>query len=279
MHATRRIVLAFLLCGAMTGAARATGYDDFARGMTAVTRNDPDGAIAAFTAALGDGDLSSALVPQAYRGRARAYLDEDRCADALADMDAALKLKPGEGDLVAQHGSAAACLDKFDIALADYDALIAVKFSTSIYRARGALHLRMGDPAAAIADFSTYVSLVEYDAYGVLWLEMARAGAGALDPSVAADDVRRFREDEWPVALLKLYAGELKPDDIAAAVAQGDASEQADRQCDADFYLGEWWLTQRDISPAKPLLQHARDTCRHDLLIWVLAGKELQHLK
>ncbi|MEI9988781.1 MAG: hypothetical protein WDM86_01975 [Rhizomicrobium sp.] len=275
----RRILFAFLLCGAMTGAARAAGYDDFARGLTAAARDDPDGAIAAFTVALGDGDLSAALVPQAYRGRARAYMAKGRCADALADLDAALKLKPGEGDLVAQHGFAAACLDKLDVALADYDALVAAKFSTDIYRARGILRWRMGDPAAAVADFSTYVSLFGKDPYGVLWLEMSRARAGALDPSVAADDVRHFDDDKWPGALLKLYAGKLKPDGIAAAVAGGDASEQADRQCEADFYLGEWWLTQADTSPARPLLQRARDTCRHDFIEWGMAGAELRRLK
>ncbi len=275
----RRIVWALLLCGAVTGAACAAGYDDFARGVTALARDDTDGAIAAFTAALGDGDLSAALMPQAYRGRARAYMAKGRCADALADMDAALKLKPGEGDLVAQHGFAADCLDKLDVALADYDALIAAKFSSEIYRMRGVVHWRMGDMAAAAGDFSTYVSIVNRDPYGVLWLEMSRARIGALDLSAAADDVRHFNDDEWPGALLKLYAGKLKPDGVAAAVAQGDASKQADRQCEADFYLGEWWLSRMDTSPAKPLLQHARDTCRHDFLEWQLAGVELQRLK
>ncbi|HEY0107517.1 MAG TPA: hypothetical protein VGB91_15660 [Rhizomicrobium sp.] len=198
----RRIVLACLLWAAAAGAVRAAGYDDFARGVTAGVHDDFDGAIAAFTAALGDGDLSPALVPQAYRGRAEAYLARNRCADALADLDAALKLKPGAADLLAPHGIAAECLDKLDVALADYDAAVAARFSIGVTRRRGHLRWRLGDFAGAAEDFAAYVALAKQDAYGVLWLEVSRARAGTLDPKQASDDARHVDDGGWPAALL-----------------------------------------------------------------------------
>ena len=66
---------------ACLGTAYAAGYDDFTRGISANNAGNSDTAIAAFNAALNAGDLNASFVPNAYYGRAVAYLRKGKCAE------------------------------------------------------------------------------------------------------------------------------------------------------------------------------------------------------
>jgi lipoprotein NlpI len=274
----RQLLLALFLA-VVCGAAQAAGYDDFAHGLSANAQGLNDSAIASFSAAIAAGDLNPALLPMAYRGRAVAYLRKQQCASALPDLDKALQLNPGYADFLWLHADAAACLNKFDAALADYAALVAAKPDTNVYWQRGRLRWRMADFAAAAADFSHVTQLNPKFAYGVLWLELSRARAGALDSAVAAADMDRLNVSDWPQPLLALYAGTSKPEEVAAAAAHGDTAVVPHQQCEADFYLAEWWLARQDAATAKPLLQRAADQCPHDFVEFTAAGIELARLR
>jgi hypothetical protein len=275
----QRGILAFSLLALAVAAAGAAAYDDFARGLGANLRGDRDTAIEAFTAAIAAGDLSPGLMPQAYRGRGLAHLARHECKPAFDDLDTALKLKPGDGDFTRLHASAAACLGKIDIALADLTALIDAKFAPESYRERGMLRWRAGDFTGAGADFSAYVALRPNDAYGALWLELVRARAGQLDMAVAAHDARRYDDDDWPAPLLALYAGKTTPDAALAAAVSKDATKTAPQQCEADFYVGEWLLAKPDADAAKILIAKARGECPHDFIEYADAVIELERLK
>jgi lipoprotein NlpI len=259
-------------------AAGAAAYDDFAAGMAANMRGDSDAAIAAFTTALSAGDLSPGLMPTAYRGRGSAYLVTGRCGLARADFEAALALRPGDGALTVLHANAARCDGKPDLALADYAALIAKQYSPDIYRERAWLRWRRGDLAGAIADFVSYAAARPKDAYGVLWLEMLRARAGTLDAATTVKDIAPFDGDDWPGPLLGLYAGTVRPEALAAAAARGDAASLTARQCEADFYLAEWHLSQGGESDAKPLLQSAAERCPHNFVEYDASRLELRRI-
>ena len=95
-----RVLTAAFLVAVGASSALAAGYDDFSRGVNANNRGDADAAISAFTAALAAGDLAPGYVPNAHFGRARAYLQKDKCAEALADLDAALKIAADNSDFL-----------------------------------------------------------------------------------------------------------------------------------------------------------------------------------
>src|SRR5215469_16477935 len=95
------ILLGLVLCAAP---ALAAGYDDFADGLTALARDDYDGAIALFTSALAAGDLTANLVPVAHLQRARAYLFKGNCPAATLDLSSAIALRPNYSEAIAMRG-------------------------------------------------------------------------------------------------------------------------------------------------------------------------------
>lgn len=268
-----------LLCLLPLAGARAAGYDDFAHGVTANAQGQRDAAIGFFSAAIAAGDLSPALLPEAYRGRGTAYFFKKQCGEALADADRALQLKPGTAQLLWLHAAAAECAGKLDLALADYTALILLNEGVDPFWKRGHLLWRKADYGGAAADFAQVVRLKPDYAYGVLWLDVTRARAGMLDPAAAISGLQALPGHDWPQPVIAVYAGRAKPDDVAAAVAQGGKPSVADRQCEADFYLAEWWLGQKDEASARPLLERAAAQCTHDYIEYSASSLELERLK
>jgi tetratricopeptide (TPR) repeat protein len=248
----------------------------------------------AFTDAIAAPDFSPVWLPQAYRFRAVVYMRENRCAEAFADTDKALSLRPGLADVLYLRAYAARCLKKYDVAIADLTSLVDAGFARLSLFFRGKVRWQTGDVAGAAADFAAYESLAPNDANNELWLAAARARAGlspAADTSISAntdpgDDVQSAAQSRsggggdssggntqapsgggsgWQGRLLALYAGTMKPDDILRTGEAG-APTAPWQKCQAYFFIGEWWLAKSDTASARPLLQSAADTCPDNLV-------------
>lgn len=268
-----------LVCIVASG-AHAAAYDDFARGLGAIQRGDVDTAITAFSAAITAGDLAPALLPQAYRGRGIAFLAQNRCAEAFVDLDRALELNVGNPDILWRHAHAAACLNKHDVALADYSRLIEAEPEADAYSGRGRQHWFLADYAGAESDFVQAHRLAPKDPYPVLWLELSHLRAGTLDPAAAQRDVATLSSTGWPGPLLALYAGLSTPEQVAGAIAATSGMPRviASVRCEGDFYVAEWWLGQRDSAKAQPLLKRAAQDCPGDFVEGPAARFELEHM-
>ncbi len=261
------------------GHAMAAGYDDFAHGVSANNIGDSDAAIAFFTSALSAGDLSPALQPVAHLGRGSAYLRKGKCTDAASDAAAAIAAKPDLWDAKALHAAASACLGQFDAALADYAAVLAVRPSFGSWFARGLIHWRTGDFAAAAADLRQAARLEPKHAYNALWLALVSARGGAPDEAGARAAIDRIDSDDWPAPLLALYADLAKPEDVDARAAKGSGVSLIGQRCEADFYIAEWRLAHNDSAGAKPLLENAVAHCPRDFIERDSARFELTRVK
>jgi len=262
-----------------TGAA-AAGYDDFAEGMSAVNAGHADRAVKAFTAALADGDLSPNLVPIAYFQRARAYMGKGRCDLAHDDLTVSAKLKADYEDVYLLRAASDECAIDYPAAVADLGQAIALHPMPATYFGRGRARWYTSDFAGAASDFEKGLETANTKApYTVLWLELCRMRAGALDPARASDDLSDLDLDGWPAPLFDLFRGRATPDDVKAAAAKGDTASAAGRQCEADFYIGEWWLAKNNNSEAKPLIDAARSGCPHNLVEYRAATVEFERLK
>jgi len=260
--------------------ASAAGYDDLSHGIDANLRDDSKAAIAAFTAALADADLNPAMIPNAHFGRAVAYLHEKRCAEAQADVDAATKLKPGYSDAIALRVQVDLCLNRPEKAVEDFEPLIeASPTRMALYSERGRVRWLAGDFLGAAADFEKVSQKDSYDAYAVLWLELARLRAGTLDITRAKRDVSDLNLMTWPEPLLNVVLGEDTVEEANAAAARGDEQTVKNQQCEANFYLAEWMIAQKDQAAAKPMLEQARDKCPKNFIEQPVAEGELANLK
>jgi lipoprotein NlpI len=269
-----RWIAGLALAGAFAGAAQASGYDDYMRGVEAMRVSASDLAIEAFTQALGDGDLAAAYVPVAHFDRAALYLGKGQCATALADLDEALKLKPDYLDAYRMRAGALQCLDRRDDAIADLTAALAQSKDPEIYRQRGRLHWDDGQFAAAADDFAAAAALDRKAAYAVLWYAISAARAGSLDQAKLADMAGALGDD-WPYALLDYFRGKATADDVYKQAA-GDAA--GGRKCEADFYIAEWQLTHDAAASAKDLLQQAQKECPKNFVEYGAAQIELRRV-
>jgi len=274
----RLSLLVACLVGIVAG-ANAAAYDDFARGISANLQGDAALAVTSFSAALSAGDLNATLVPAAYRGRAIAYMRQGQCKAALADLDEFIRLKPGDAQGLELRGGAHACAGEFTAADADLSQVIAASPTPSAYWNRGRVRWRMKTFAGAADDFAQVAAKQPQNSYAVLWLELSRARGGVLDPKVGAHDVDQLRNDDWPAPLIKLFVGQAKPDEMAAAATRGDTVKIANQQCEADFYIAEWWLARNDATSAKPLLETASQKCPKNFVEYGEAKFELSTLK
>lgn len=122
-----KVTLGFLVCLALTGAARADGYADFNAGIAAHDDHDADGAIRSLSLALAAPDLPAHLKATAYIDRALAYAMNKQYDKAIADYTSALALVPDDFDALLARGDLYVEKKTFDAARADYAAAIALR--------------------------------------------------------------------------------------------------------------------------------------------------------
>lgn len=275
----------FAACLAVTGGiAYAAAYDDFMRGFAFIRVGDADHAIEAFTAALAAGDLAATYVPSAYQARATAYAHKGQCAQAEADLDNALKLRPAYLEAVVLRANVRDCQQKYEDARADFDAAIKLNPATDLYRDRGTFFWRHAKYDSAAADFLQAIDVAPTNKYfserrgfSLLWYAISAARAGSFDAALFAKRVDRADVDVWPEPLLDYFLGKMNTERVYAKAERGDGLVPAQQKCEADFYLGEWQLS-RNIPGGKDLIQQAEKECPHNFVEYVAARTELKRL-
>jgi len=109
-------------------------------------------------------DFSSAIAisgsPDAYAGRARAFIEKRDFARAVSDLDIVIASFPNNPELLYQRGIANAALSNLDAALADFGGVLAsYPDSTDVLDARGQVFAQAGDIDKALADFDAVISI------------------------------------------------------------------------------------------------------------------------
>lgn len=117
-------------------------------------------AVRACTHFLAQGTLDSAERLRLLNLRGRSWLTEDDPESAAEDFTQALKIEPGNRQALTGRVRAYDLLEKFDLAVADWSALIAQSpKDDKLYRSRGASLLGAKKFAEAIADYDTSLAL------------------------------------------------------------------------------------------------------------------------
>ena len=272
----RRGIAVALAVVALSCGARAAAYDDYFRGIEAMSAGKFDLAISSFTSALNAGDLAAAYVPDAHMRRAQAYLQKQQCASAVADLDAALKLKPNDANALGLRSAADRCLGKPDAARADLDAAIAAAPAVpGLYRARGDLAWYGADFAQAATDYAEAAKLAPKYGYFLLWYAISAKRAGTFDAAGFARQVSDYDGDDWTQALLDFMRGKQTSAAVYKSAAEPGGDAAKGRKCEADFYIGEWQLP---ADTSKTLLQQARDECPHNFVEYGAALEDLKRI-
>eukprot|EP01022_Parablepharisma_sp_SALTPOND_P024668 TRINITY_DN5528_c0_g1_i1.p2 TRINITY_DN5528_c0_g1~~TRINITY_DN5528_c0_g1_i1.p2 ORF type:complete len:345 (+),score=106.92 TRINITY_DN5528_c0_g1_i1:257-1291(+) len=156
-HITALIAAALLLAG---GAALAGGLAEIRAGELAAARGDPAAAEAAYTRALDSGELNRTGRALALNNRGVARRAQGRLDQALADYQAALKLKPEYAQAYYNAAQARLALGQNWRALANYDKALELRPDyVQAWHNRGILWCSLGRYRRGLADFRRALEL------------------------------------------------------------------------------------------------------------------------
>ncbi|HVY21636.1 MAG TPA: tetratricopeptide repeat protein [Bauldia sp.] len=167
------------------------------RGMYNTDEFENDAAISDLTQALRylrDSDPEFARANAFYR-RGEAYYYDNRCQDALADVDEALKLTPKFAEV---HQLRAECLDAlkhWDDAIAEYGTVVELNpKNADAFSARGTLQVTVGHPEKALADYTHAIALnsagsANYYLRGKTFRQLSKYDESIADLKVYIDKV------------------------------------------------------------------------------------------
>jgi tetratricopeptide (TPR) repeat protein len=226
-----------------------------------------------------------------YVARAQAYDLNGQYDTAIADFDAALKIKDSPVTLI-QRANSKTAQGNYDSAVADFSAALALagkdKGSSidpaDIYGARGYALFIAARYAATAADFAAALAAgattrkgdVLWFPYHAAWLHIARARAGENDADELARNAGTTDVRQWPGTLLAYFLGQTKIEDLAPASSHGGMGHA--RECGVAFFSAEDALAKKDSGMASQQFTRARAMCNIHTVYYLAAGQELKRL-
>jgi lipoprotein NlpI len=252
---------------------KARGVAFYNRGNAYVQKGDHDQAIADFDEALKLEPKNASILNN--RGNARS--DKGESDAAMTDFEAAIKINPRYAAAYFNRANALAAKGETDRALKDYDAAIRNnRRNVNAYIARGALFLATGVTAKARADMSQAARIAPKNAYAVLWSDIAERRAKQKGRLAARNGTKGLDMKAWPAPVVRLYTGEIKPDDVLAGADNPSDTVKAAQVCEANFYSGEYALIGGAREDAAKLFQAAVKDCPRGFLEGIAAAAELK---
>ncbi len=240
-------------------------------------RGNAFAALGQYDRAIEDYDKAGGVQPGAavFQARGNAYRAKGESEKALRDFDSAIRLATSpaalgdRGDMYLELGQSSRALE--DLA----EGVRLGPDDPGAYLSKGRAEFYLGKWDDAAADFQKSLSLDPANPYAFIWLHFAGARAGKDDARSVEQQLQQLRLAEWPAPIVNLLLGKIKPATAIALASDADPDKKMSQQCEAEFYVGEYLLTQRDKEGAVTHLERARGTCSHVFPEWLGAKLEL----
>ena len=253
------------------------------------------------------------MSPMPILDRIAVYRSVGRYADELADCNTLLATVSTDTTILLLRSDAYRYLGQYDAAIKDASTVIHEdRKSDSAYGARGRAYQLKGDFKDALDDYEdaldlnadllvakwgkaytlldmgrfadaqdTFAQILKSNpklseaALGIALVHM-RSGASPVDELTKASAA--LDADAWPGPIVGLVLGKSTPEQVRAASTRGNPATLAERQCAANFYIGEWQLFRGDVTSAQSSLQNAATACPPDIPVAESARVELNRI-
>ncbi len=264
---------AFLLAACSNKTQEAA--DHAKSGMDKYEKGDLAGALAEL-----DQAIATAPAPQAeyFNDHALVQLARNNFAAALADATKAIALNPQLGPAFGNRALAEQDTGNFTAAIADFTHGIALQPNFAPYYSyRGELYQNQNDFARAVADYEKYLALQpsaspSFHLYRYVLLRRLGRDPGDLASTVAS------WTDPWAKNLGLFLLGKMTADELLAAAEKGPSETGSDRQCQANYFIGEWHLINKDPVGARSFIAVASALEGTNCDEYGFARTELAHL-
>lgn len=217
-----------------------------------------------------------------YRGIGRT--NSKRFSEAVDDFNAVLKANPNDIKALYCRAFAYKLSGNSAKALADYGEILSKdKNNPLVIRQIALIQYEDGSQKsleAAAANFELILKLNPNDMYSILFLRISNALSGKNDNSGLADFISKHGNAvEWPMPVLKMFAGSMTPEECVAAAAEGDKADSLKfRVCGTYYFSGMKRLIDGDRKSAAADFRKAVEFADPQALEFLLAKKELERL-
>lgn len=174
--------------------------------------------------------------------RARLYVDQQKYADAVPDLEAAAKINPS-AELINYLGTIRYQAGQLTEALADFDRAIKLdpKLEAGHWQ-RGIVYYDLGQWENGRKQFEQYQGVDDNDVENVVWRAMCMARDPKLGWQKAAGDLWKVKHDRRVplMVVAELFADKATEADVLKAVDEGNPAEGEllSRRFYAHLYLG-----------------------------------------
>jgi tetratricopeptide (TPR) repeat protein len=148
----------------------------------------------------------------------------------------------------------------------------------TFFRHRGQAEFFQGKFAEAATDYKTVIALNPSPDM-LLWLHIVTALSGQDDSQEFSRQAFRTNLATWPGPAIKMFLGQMSPEELLRATASTEAQAQQNLRCQALFYIGEYHVLNQRVPDGITRLQEALDVCPPDFVQRVAATAELKRLK
>jgi lipoprotein NlpI len=176
-----------------------------------------------------------------------------------------------------RNGQFEKAIDDFEKVIGDSDTVIELERDHApAYANRGIAKVLAGVPGAE-EDLAAAVHMVPSNPYWVIWLHVARLGAGKDDRDELAANAARLDRSRWPWPAVQMLLDGGSPPGAFETPAEGGLGSA--RACETSFYAGMMALKKRGaLGQAKEHLQAAAGACRPDKIEAAAAKVELKRI-
>jgi lipoprotein NlpI len=235
---------------------------------------DWDRALADYTSAIAIQPKNAIL----YHNRGEVWRITNDLRHAQTDFDRAISLDPKYESAYIRRGFVRVAQNNFKDALADFDMAVSLNPSPSNLSQRGIARFYYARYRDAEGDLDASVKGLPQNAYGTLWLYLARLHQGNDDVGSLRAQSKALNLSKFPGPIVRFYLGEMSVDDVMAAVKTGTAQQQREQLCEASFYLGEEALLRGNRDEAVRLFRQSIGTGLTYFYEYQGSAIEMKHL-
>jgi tetratricopeptide (TPR) repeat protein len=212
--------------------------------------------------------------------RAQVYLRLAKYEQAETDASDAIDANSKTADVYVIRARARILSDSLDRAQHDLDRALEIdENDASALDTRGLVEWDLGAFDRAAADFRSALKHNSADAYAALGLQITKFKSNAMPDGELAASAAALDLKAWSGLLTAFYLGRLSESDLGAAAAVGSAPQQALRNCEREFFVGEWKLAHADPAGGTALLARAAAICSPDGLVRESARADLKRMQ
>lgn len=238
-------------------------------------KRDWDRALADYTAAISVDPKNPIL----YHNRGEIWRITNDLRRASDDFDTAIRLKPDYESAYIRRGFVRVAQRDFLKALTDFDKAVQINpNSPGTLSQRGIARFYAGRYRESENDLVISVAGAPRNAYGVLWLYLARLHQGKDEITALRDQSHILNLTVFPGPIIRFYLGEIGVNDVMTAAQKGSLQEQREQLCEASFYLGEEALMRGNRDEAVRLFRQAMGTNLTYFYEYQGAAVEMQRL-